>query len=218
MSFCSGCGNEEDEKSKFCSACGKALKSKKEPVEPESNSSTSSELGWNDDFEMKHWLVTIVVAVFVLFVSCAPNKVKSVLSSKNTVSVIQPKLLQPYKYIGKSSSDVGTLFSIKPNSVGNVIYDDGKHHVLFEATNNVVGFVDVGFIETAPCKQTGGVIATPLLQALGINYNSLNIEAVKKMPHSSTYYDHTNKLKIVAMCLFEGDALTVSFSRKYYMK
>ncbi|MCW8831800.1 MAG: toll/interleukin-1 receptor domain-containing protein, partial [Colwellia sp.] len=53
-----------------------------------------------------------------------------------------------------------------------------------------------------------------LLLASGIN--SDNLELVIKRTHSHVYYDHVHKLKIGVSCLYDGGALNISISKKYY--
>ncbi len=122
---------------------------------------------------------------------------------------------EPYKYFSKSSKQVASILSKPANRVGNIIIDTKDFHILFEARNNVIGFADVEIKGTGPCSQKVDFDSPPLLKALGINPNDLELN--RKATHSHRYYDHTNKLKIVASCSYDGAPLSVSFSKKYYL-
>ncbi len=131
------------------------------------------------------------------------------------IAAIPEVYKQPYKYFSKSSNEVASLLSQKPNRVGNVIVDTKDLHILFEASSNEIGYADVQMKGTGPCNQKKTFNSPPLLKALGIDATKLELN--RKATHSHRYYDHQNKLKIVAMCSYDGAPLSVSFSRKYYM-
>jgi hypothetical protein len=131
------------------------------------------------------------------------------------ITAIPDAYKQPYKYFSKSPAEVGSILNKKPNQVGNVIIDNKDIHLLLEARDNVIGYADVGIKATGPCSQKKAFNSLPLLEALGIDPAKLELN--NKATHSHRYYDHKNKLKIVAMCSYDGAPLSVSFSRKYYM-
>ena len=79
---------------------------------------------------------------------------------------------------------------------------------------NFVSFVDVDLLKTAPHSQNEDFDSEPLLGALSIGVHEL--ELARKKTHCHTYYDHKKRLKITAMCSYDGGPLTVSFGTKYY--
>ena len=106
------------------------------------------------------------------------------------------------------------LQGVQANGAGNIIIEKNLHKILFESNSSVVSYVSVDFQETIPCNLQNDFDSKPLLLASGINPN--NLELARKRTHSHTYYDHTNKLKVSVTCSYNGSALSVSFSKKYY--
>lgn len=113
-------------------------------------------------------------------------------------------------------SRASEMFGVKENQGGNLVVDTPNHHILFEANNGIISYVDVEFNGTGPCSQTAGFESEPLLRALGIDSNAL--ELAKKQAHYHRYYDHTNRLKIGVACHYDEANLSVGFSSKYYLQ
>lgn len=157
--------------------------------------------------------------------SSTPPQAESQPSTTQVSSAAQPKtglpaipelFQKPYKYISMPVSRASEKFGVKENQGGNLVVDTPNHHILFEANNGVISYVDVEFNGTGPCSQTAGFDSEPLLRALGIDPNSL--EFAKKQAHYHRYYDHTNRLKIGVACQYDEANLSVGFSSKYYLQ
>lgn len=153
----------------------------------------------------------LLVALFCLYGCGQPKPQKS----SPEVHIPVPEMYQkPFKYIGMDVKEASQLFAVQENSGGNLVFDTAKQHYLFEANDGKISYVDIGFLETVPCNQAIDFDSEPLLLALGVSPSSLQL--IKKRPHFHTYYDHVNKLKVGVSCLYDGAALSVGFSRKYY--
>jgi hypothetical protein len=128
-----------------------------------------------------------------------------------------PDLFQkPYKYISMPVRLASEKLGVKKNQGGNLVVDTQDLHILFEANNGLISYVDVEFNGTGPCSQTAGFDSEPLLRKLGIDPKSLELS--KKQAHYHRYYDHNNRLKISVACHYDEANLSVGFSSKYYLQ
>jgi hypothetical protein len=121
---------------------------------------------------------------------------------------------RPFQYMGMSVETAANAVGGTPNSVGNIIIDTDDCHMCLEAEGNFVNYVDVELKRTAPHYQNQDFDSEPILGALSINPEEL--ELVRKATHYHYYSDHRRKLKISVSCLYDGGPLTVGFSSKYY--
>lgn len=144
------------------------------------------------------------------------TKLTATTQKSTSLPAIDQLFKQPYKYISTPVSRASGIFGVKENEGGNLIVDTPNHHILFEANNGLISYVDIEFNGTGPCSQTAGFDSEPLLRSLGIEPNSL--ELAKKQAHYHRYYDHTNRLKIGVTCSYDGANLSVGFSSKYYLQ
>jgi hypothetical protein len=136
--------------------------------------------------------------------------------TKETLPAIPVQYQKTYRYISMPVSRASEQFGVKVNEGGNLVVETPNHHILFEANNGLISYVDVEFKGFEPCSQTAGFDSAPLLLALGIDPSSL--ELAKKQAHFHRYYDHVNRLKIGVSCLYDGANLSVGFSSKYYLQ
>jgi hypothetical protein len=128
--------------------------------------------------------------------------------------VLSKPFHRPFQYIGLSVSDAAAAVGHAPNNVGNIIIDTEDFHMVLEAEGNFISYVDVELKKTAPCYQSQEFDSEPVLGALSISPDELDL--VRKQTHSHTYYDHRKRLKINVSYLYDGGPLSVGFSTKYY--
>lgn len=121
---------------------------------------------------------------------------------------------RPYQYMGMTISQAAQAVNGEPNQVGNIIIDTDECHMLLEAEGNFINYVEIDLKRTSPCKIDQEFDSEAILGALSINPSEL--EFARKKTHYHTYYDHRKKLKISVQCMYDGAAITVGFSSKYY--
>lgn len=121
---------------------------------------------------------------------------------------------RPFQYLGMSIKDVEDAVGQKANEDRNIIVENEHCKMLLWGEGNFVSFIDVDLLKTAPHFQNEDFDSEPLLGALSIGMHEL--ELARKKIHCHTYYDHKKRLKITAMCSYDGGPLTVSFGTKYY--
>lgn len=121
---------------------------------------------------------------------------------------------RPFQYLGMSIGDVEDVVGQKANDARNIIVENEHCKMVLWGEGNFVSFVDVDLLKTAPHSQNEDFDSEPLLGALSIGVHEL--ELARKKTHCHTYYDHKKRLKITAMCSYDGGPLTVSFGTKYY--
>lgn len=130
------------------------------------------------------------------------------------LTIAEAPYYHPYQYVGMSVAQASEITGGTPNRVDNIIIDSEDIHMLLEVNDGIISFVSVDLNQTAPCNLNQEFDSKPLLEALGINPDSL--EFVRKKTHYHTYYDHKNKLKVSVSCPFDRGPLSVGFSSKYY--
>jgi hypothetical protein len=132
----------------------------------------------------------------------------------NIKSVTKDPYQQPFQYVGMSVVDASKSTGVMPNKVDNIIVDSEQYHMILEASEGYISYVDVMLKKTSPCSQSVPFNPEPVLSALGIN--SSELEFVNTETHLYVYNDHKHKLKVNVTCLSDGEPLSVSFSSKYY--
>lgn len=130
------------------------------------------------------------------------------------LKVLRSPFHRPFQYIGMSIQEASKMVKAKPNQVGNIIVDSQDAYMLLEAEGNFINYVDIQLKKTAPCSQNTPFNSEAILGVLSINPSELQL--VRKQTHYHTYYDHKRQLKIGVSCQYEGAALSVGFSSKYY--
>jgi hypothetical protein len=170
-------------------------------------------------------LILVVIVGFVLIgifsetdsvsTSSKGTPVKSGAAHSPITKPITPKLNRPYRYLHRRSTDIATIFGVTPNDVGNVIYDKGPVDVLFESGDGTyISFINVQFMESAPCSQTRGFQSNPFLRKLGVEVSELVL--IRKRKHFHTF-DHPNsKTRVTVSCDWEGGPISVGFGSKYF--
>jgi hypothetical protein len=88
---------------------------------------------------------------------------------------------RPFQYIGLSVSDAAKEVGHAPNEVGNIIVDTEDCHMLLEAEENFISYIEVELKKTAPCHQNQEFDSEPILGALSIN--PAELELVRKHTH-----------------------------------
>lgn len=121
---------------------------------------------------------------------------------------------RPFQYMGmtiqKAESEVGE----NANDVGNIIVETDDCRMFLQAEGNFISYVDVDLKATAPHYQNQEFDSEPVLGALSIGLNELDL--VRKQTHFHTYYENRKKLKVSVFCDYDGAPLKVAFSSKYY--
>jgi hypothetical protein len=92
----------------------------------------------------------LLVALFCLYGCGQPKPQKS---SPEVHIPVAEMYQKPFKYIGMDVKEASQLFAVQENSGGNLVFDTAKQHYLFEANDGKISYVDIGFLETAPCNQ-----------------------------------------------------------------
>jgi hypothetical protein len=133
---------------------------------------------------------------------------------KAGLSPLKAPFHRPFQYIGMSIAKAAKATGGTPNTVGNIIIDSDRAHMLLEAEGNFSSYVDVELKQTAPCSLTRAFDSEPVLGALSINPSELDF--ARKQTHFHTYYDHKRKLKVSVSCQYNGGPLSAGFSSKYY--
>lgn len=121
---------------------------------------------------------------------------------------------RPFQYLGMRTSDVEEIVGQKANAARNIIVESEHCRMVLWSEGNFISFIDVDLLKTAPHSQNEGFDSEPLLGTLSIGIHEL--ELARQKTHCHTYYDHKRRLKVTAMCSYEGGPLTVSFGTKYY--
>ena len=121
---------------------------------------------------------------------------------------------RPFQYMGMSIADASKALNQPPNEVGNIIVENEDCRLYLEVEGNYINFVEADLKSTAPFFQNTEFDPEPMLGALSINPNELNL--VRSNTHCHTYYDHRKKLKVTVMCVYDGGPISVAFSSKYY--
>jgi hypothetical protein len=131
-----------------------------------------------------------------------------------SLRILSSPFHRPFQYVGMSVADAACAVGETPNQVGNIILDTEECYMLLEAEGNFISYVDIELKRTAPHYQDQEFDSEPVLGALSINPEEL--ELARKQTHFHTYYDHRRRLKIGVSCQYDSGPLSVGFSSKYY--
>ncbi|WP_462155992.1 hypothetical protein [Pseudoalteromonas piscicida] len=140
--------------------------------------------------------------------------VLSFLIQGTAIADVAAELRKPYRYIGEVASQTAKQLKVDFKKPSFKV-ETGTHSFLFESRDDKISYVAVDFHDKAGCRLQDEFDSRALLFELGISTKSLDLAS--KRTDSHKYYDHTNKLKITASCLYDGGMLSVSFSQKYYL-
>ena len=121
---------------------------------------------------------------------------------------------RPHQYIGLRVSDAAKEVEGSPNEVGNIIVESSECRMLLEAEGNFVSYIDAALKRTAPHYQNQQFDPEPILGAFSISPHEL--ELVRSVTHSHTFYDHKKRLNIGVICLYDGGPISIGISSKYY--
>ncbi len=135
-------------------------------------------------------------------------------STSSELYLLRAPFHRPFQYVGMTIADAAKLTGSKPNSVGNIVVDSDRAHMLLETEGNFISYVDIELKKTAPCSPSRAFDSEEILSALSINPAELDF--VREKTHFHTYYDHKRKLKVGVSCLGDGEPISVGFSSKYY--
>ncbi len=125
-----------------------------------------------------------------------------------------PPYHRPHQYIGMPVNQVAQLVNGEPNQIGSIVIENDHAHMHLQAEGNFICYVEVDIKTSAPHYQDKPFDPEPFLGCVSINVAEL--EKIRSQTHAHTYYDHKRKLKIVVMCVDDGEPISINFSSKYY--
>ncbi len=128
--------------------------------------------------------------------------------------IVSAPFHRPFQYLGMSIADVEEMVGEKANDARNITVENEHCKMVLWGEGNFVSFIDVDLLKTGPHSQNTEFDSEPLLGALSLGVHELELN--RKKTHCHTYYDHKRRMKVTAMCSYEGAPLTVSFGTKYY--
>lgn len=122
--------------------------------------------------------------------------------------------IHPQKLIGKPIKELSKKLDRPLNRINKLVYEDTSIRAVIESKDALVSYIEIDFKLADKCYFKKPFNSEPFLSALNITQSKL--EKKRMMTHSHTYYDHTNKLKVVVSCVYDGGVRTLSLSKKYY--